>query len=354
MNDRQWEIVKAAARCEKLDQVPAGMIVDSPWMPGYCGVSTLDYYTDLDTWFSCYDKLRADFPEMILFPDYWVEFGMASESVAFGCKANFFSYQPVCIQHIIEDMDDIDRLLDLEVPDPEVDGFMPLALNYYRRVAERLKGTDEKIRMVASRGPLNIVSFLMTVPEFCVAVKADPDSVKKVIEKATELCIRWLKAQIKAAGDDVEGILVLDDICGFLNEEDYLALAHPYLKKIFDTFDVPVKMFHNDNFGNNYTTFPYIQDLGVNIFNFSFMADICEARKKLGDKVCILGNIAPRDILAVGTPEQVTAEVKRQLDAYGSTAGIIFSAGGGASPGMPKENCRAFLDAVSAWNKERR
>ncbi len=350
MKDKQWEIIKAAARCEVLDHIPAGMIVDSPWIPGYCGVNTMDFYTDLDTWMGCYNRIKEDFPEMILLPDYWIEFGMASESVAFGCSANFFSYQPVCIRHIIDDMDDIDTLLDLADPDPEVDGFMPLALNYYRHVSQRLKGTDEKIRMVASRGPLNIVSFLMTVPEFCVAAKADPETLEQVIAKATKLCIRWLQAQIHAAGDDVEGILVLDDICGFLSEEDYLTLAHPYLKKIFDSFDVPVKMFHNDNFGNNYTTFPYIRDLGVNIFNFSFMADICEARKALGDQVCILGNIAPRDILTSASPEEVAAEVTRQLDAYGSKAGLILSAGGGASPGMPKENCRAYLDALGAWN----
>ena len=159
-------------------------------------------------------------------------------------------------------------------------------------MAQRLKDTDEKIRMVASRGPLNIVSFLMTVPEFCVAAKADPETLEQVIAKASQLCIRWLDAQIKAAGDDVEGILVLDYICGFLNEEDYLTLAHPYLKKIFDSFD----------------------------------------------------------ILTNGTPREVAAEVTRQLDVYGSKAGLILSAGGGASPGMPKENCRAYLDALSAWN----
>lgn len=350
MKDKQWEIVKAAARCEQLDKVPVGMIVDSPWIPGYCGVSTIDYYTDLDVWFKCHEKVKKDFPDLILFPDYWVEFGMASESVAFGCRANFFDYQPVCIQHVIEDMDDIDQLLDIPVPDPKIEGFMPLALNYYRRVAQKLKGTDEKIRMVASRGPLNIASFLMTVPELCVAVKADPESVEKLVAKTTELCISWLKAQMEAAGPDVEGILVLDDICGFLNEEDYLELAHPYLKKIFDSFDVPVKMFHNDNFGNEYTTFPYIHELGVNIINTSFKADIKTAREKLGDKVCILGNIAPRDLLVGGTIEEIQADVRKELDSYGSKAGIIFSAGGGASPGMPQDKCRAFIDAVEAWN----
>ena len=334
-----------------MEQIPAAMIVDSPWIPGYCGVNTMDFYTDPTVWHACYAQVKKDFPEMILIPDYWVEFGMAAESAAFGCKTNFYPNQPVCIQHLIDDADDIDQLLALPVPEPSVDGFMPLALNYYRRLQTQLSGSTEKIRIVASRGPLNIASFLMTVSGFCIALKTEEAKVHRVLEKTTELVIRWLQAQRSAAGPDVEGILVLDDICGFLNEADYLEFAHPYLKKIYDAFDVPVKIFHNDNFGNAYTTFPHIHSLGVNIFNFSYMANLKKAREALGDQVCILGNIAPRDILTAAKPEAIQAEVFRILDEYGSKCGIVFSAGGGASPGMGKENCRAFLDALHQWNQ---
>ncbi|MDO4983744.1 MAG: uroporphyrinogen decarboxylase family protein [Eubacteriales bacterium] len=349
MTDRQWDIIKRAAKCEKLDEIPVGMIVDSPWIPGYCGVSTIDFYTDRKTWMDCYKKIKADFPEAICLPDYWVEFGMASESGSFGCRTNFYDYQPACIQHLIEDVDDIEEL-ELPDPDPETDGFMPIAINYYKHISAELKGTDEKIRMVAARGPLNIASFIMSVPEFCVAVKTNPDELHEILEKTTALVIKWLKAQMNVL-DDVEGILVLDDICGFLGEADYLEFAHPYLKRIFDAFDVPVKMFHNDNFGNQYVTFPYIADLGINIFNFSNGADIVKARELLGDKVCILGNVAPRDILTAGTPEDVERAVFDQLDRYGSHSGLILSAGGGASPGMGYENYRAFIDACAKWNE---
>ena len=37
-------------------------------------------------------------------------------------------------------------------------------------------------------------------------------------------------------GDTVEGIFILDDIVGFVNEEHYLEFAHPYLKRICDAF----------------------------------------------------------------------------------------------------------------------
>ena len=35
-------------------------------------------------------------------------------------------------------------------------------------------------------------------------------------------------------GDTVEGIFILDDIVGFINEEHYKEFAHPYLKRICD------------------------------------------------------------------------------------------------------------------------
>ena len=352
MKDLQWKTILAAARCEELAAVPAGLIVDSPWLPGYCGVSTIDYYTDPSVWKACYKKIKADFPELIFLPDYWVEMGMASEPSSFGCKPLFYHNQPVMIRHLIEDADEIGKLLDLEIPDPQKDGLMPLAINYYKNLQEKLSGTDEKIRIAAARGPLNVATFLMSVPEFLVAIKDYEEEAHRLLDMTTELIIRWLRAQM-AVLPDAEGILVLDDICGFLSKDDYLEFAHPYLERIFDSFQVPVKMFHNDNFGNMYTTFPYIENLGINIFNFSYQADLRTAREKLGDKVCILGNIAPLDVLTRSDPQTIEAETLRLLNEYDSKKGIIFSAGGGASPGMPEENCRAMLQALQKWNEKR-
>jgi len=332
-----------------MDSIPAAFIVDSPWLPGYCGVDTLDFYTDQNVWKSCYQKVKSDFPGMLLIPDYWVEFGMASEPTSFGCKPHFYHNQPVMLSHLIESVDDMDQLDKLTVPDPRKDGLMPLALNYYKRIKGPLHEQGEKIRIVAARGPLNIASFLMSVPELCMAVKIDPDSTNKLLQKTTALIKRWLAAQMEVL-DYVEGIIVLDDICGFLSAEDYAEFAQPYLQEIFDSFTVPVKIFHNDNFNNRYVMFPYMSELGVNIFNFSHLADLREARRQLGENVCIMGNIPTLDLLTNGTPEQCARATAERLDRYGSKKGILLSGGGGASPDMPKENCLAMLRALDAWN----
>ena len=292
MTDREWTELLGFLQGGPCKRIPAGLIVDSPWIPGYCGVDTVDYYTDNTIWLACQDKLRSDFPGILFLPGDWVEFGMASEPSSFGCQVHFYHDQTVGIGHLITSAEDLETLDDLPVPDPDRDVLMPLALSKIRNLRGPLGERGRKMRIIAARGPLNVAGFLMTIPEFCVAVKTEPERIHRLLDKTTELVIRWLEAQAEAAGE-IGGILVLDDICGFFSEEAYLEFAHPRLKRIFDHFSVPVKMFHNDNFGNRYTTFPHISDLGVNLFNYSYQAELGKAVGLLGPKVAILGSLPP-------------------------------------------------------------
>ena len=349
MTDREWARVLDCVSGRAPERVGAGLIVDSPWIPGYCGVDTVDYYSDAGVWLACQDKVRSDFPGLLLFPGDWVEFGMAAEPSSFGCSLHFYPDQTVAIGHLITSAEEMEQLDGLAVPDPRRDGLMPLALSKIRLLRGPLEERGRKMRMVASRGPLNVAGFLMTIPELCVAVKTEPERVHKLLDKTTELVIRWLEAQAEAAGD-VEGILVLDDLCGFFSREEYLEFAQPRLKRIFDHFRVPVRMFHNDNFGNRYTTFPYLAELGVNLFNFSFQADLRESFRQLGPSVAILGSLPPLDLLTRGTPEEIRAATLALLREKPEGCSLILSAGGGASPGMPGENLAAMMDALREYN----
>ena len=92
MNQEKWQIVKQCASGKVLPSIPVGLIVDSPWMPGYLGLSTLDYMTMPDVWLDANLKVEAAFPDAIFLPGFWAEMGMASEPSGFGCKLSFFPY----------------------------------------------------------------------------------------------------------------------------------------------------------------------------------------------------------------------------------------------------------------------
>jgi MtaA/CmuA family methyltransferase len=348
MNQKEWNIIKKCAALEKTDIVPVALIVDSPWLPGYMGMSTLDFFTMPDKWFEAYIKIKKDFPGMIFLPDFWVEYGMATEPSGFGCKINFAENSTPTINHIISSADDLDQIESLALPNPKRDGLMPLALNLYKNMEVRVKEVGESIRIVAARGPLTIATHIMGLTEFLIALKTDPDNTHKLLKITSAMTKNWLQAQAEVLSE-VEGIMVLDDVVGFLSKEDYQEFVHPYMKDIMNSFPECIKIFHNDT--DNTVCYEFLEDLGINIFNFTYKQDISKVRGLVGDKVCLLGNIPPLNVLTQGNVEQVQEATALCLKNHGSKRGLILSAGGGASPGTPRENLLAMIDAAEKVSK---
>lgn len=333
-------------------EIPVGLIVDSPWMPGYCGVNNIDFYARPEVWFDAYCKIKADFPEVIYIPDWWCEYGMATESSGFGCKIDFYEDNLPAVHHIIGGIDDTASISALQVPDPRKNGLMPLLLNLQRYMQPRIREKGEDIYIVSTRGPLTIASHLMELTELLVGIKEDGDAVHKILKCTTQLCKNWLEAQLENV-KDAKGILVLDDVSGFLNDEDYKEFAHPYLKDIFDTFANTMHLFHNDT--DNDVCVPYLEELGVDLFNFTHKKNVGEIRKKAGNKVALLGNVPPMS-MAKESPETVVEQTKAVIRDYiaangGDFRGLIVSAGGGMPMGASYRNTRALIDAVAAFGK---
>ena len=350
MKKEHWQTLLRCAAIEKPQEVPVALIVDSPWIPGYVGMDTVDYYADLNAWWQAQQKIREDFPEIIFLPDYWVEYGMIAEPSGFGCKVVFHGAQPASAEHLISSYEDIGLLSSLKVPNPQRDGLMPLVLSHYKRAGNMAREIGEDIKIVASRGPLNIATFIMGITEFLMAYKLYPDEVHSLLKKTTQLAKDWLEAQALAAGG-IEGICLLDDIIGFMSPQDYMEFAHPYFQEIYSAFPVPVRILHNDT--DNPASYPSLADMGVNIFNFTFEKQLSQVRELTGESVCLMGNIPPLHTLTKGTPQEVEAECIARLEDYGSMQGIILSAGGGASPGMPAENAHAMVRAAKKWSAAR-
>ena len=51
--------------------------------------------------------------------------------------------------------------------------------------------------------------------------------------------------------------------------------------------------------------------------------DIALVKQKIGDRICLLGNMAPLTVLLEGTPEELDTECKRLID-IGKPMGALF------------------------------
>lgn len=347
MNDQQWKVLLDCVNFKEQSEIPIALIVDSPWIPGYLGISHLQFYFITEVWLESYKEIKKRFPEVIFIPDYWIEFGMAQEPSGFGAKIVFKPDSTPNIEPILTSADDLpDFVKKLKKPNPKTDGLMPIVLEFYKYIEPKVNKLGEKIKIVAARGPFAIASHLMGVTEFLVSVKLYPEEIKKLIDITTDLVIDFLTAQIEVL-HEIEGILVLDDIIGFFSEEDYLEFAHPSLKRIFSSFDFPVKIYHNDT--NNNVYYKHLPDTGINIFNFTHLQDIKEVYNLTQGKICLMGNVPPLDVLVKGKEEDVKQSVKNILRNFGQKKGLILSAGGGVSPGTPGENIKALIEAVKSF-----
>jgi len=122
----------------------------------------------------------------------------------------------------------------------------------------------------------------------------------------------------------------------------------PYLKRGFEAIPTKVRFFHNDAFG--LVCAPFLKEIGVNLFNFAFDHSINQIRELAGPNVALIGNLAPRDILAAGTPAEVYASAQTMIRNVSDHRRIIWSCGGGVPQNVSTENINAFVSAVKEFS----
>ncbi len=340
MTPEQWDKLLAVINGELVEPMPVGFIIDSPWLANWAGISMLDYFSSEPKWFEANLKAIREFPDVIFLPGFWSEFGMCTEPSAFGAKC---SWQENAMPFAGEIITDISQISNLAKANPQTDGLAPFVLNRLKHYAGQIEQAGHAIKFAVARGPLNIACFLMNSTDFLIAIRTDPEPIHRLLGIVTDFLIDWLKLQAKTFSS-IDGVLILDDIVGFLGDDDFKATALPYLERIFQSLDVAVRFFHNDAGG--VVCAPYLEQMGVNLFNFSYKHPLGEMKELTNNAVTLLGNIPTLEVLAAGTPREVRESVRAALEGVADRSRIILSCGGGMPDGVSSENIDAFVSAV--------
>ncbi|MCX6928502.1 MAG: uroporphyrinogen decarboxylase [Verrucomicrobia bacterium] len=339
MTDPQWDQLLAVVNGTPQTLPPIGFIIDSPWLPNWFGIDILDYFTSEERWFEANRKAIETFPEVIFLPGFWSEFGMCTEPSAFGAKCVFPRNEFPFADKVIRDVAQID---DLAEPNPVTDGLLPFMLNRLQSAQPRLEAMGHKIRFSVSRGPLNVATFLMGTTELLMALKTDPDKVHKLLRVITTFLQKWHGLQHETF-PSIDGIFLLDDIVGFIGQEDFKEFGLPYFKELYAGKET-VKFFHND--AECAKSIAYYPEIGINIYNPGIFNTLAELRQMSAHRLTILGNIPPRDVLAKGSPTDVAAAVKKLLAETPDKSKLILSCAGGVPPTVSTENLRSFIEAA--------
>jgi len=347
MTEFQWENLKSTVQGQELPKAPVGFIIDSPWLPGWYGCSIMDYYTDDRVWMDANLKAVKEFPDIMFLPGFWSEYGMCSEPSAFGAKCIWDSSNLPHAERIFSDIREVRKLTK---PNVRTDGLLPFVTNRLKRNYDTIRQNGHDIKIAVSRGPFNIASFLMGTTEFLMASQMNPEETLSLINIITEFVIDWIEYQIECF-PSIDGILILDDIIGFVGEEDFKKLMFPYLKEIYSKFNVSIKILHNDAQG--LVSAPYLAKMGVNVFNFAFDHTLPQMRELTGGNVTLLGNIPPRDVLANGSLQDISDWTSKTAVSVNNDRNIIWSCGGGMPPDVTSEKIHFFQKSIYSALKQR-
>jgi uroporphyrinogen decarboxylase len=330
-----WERFATVARGGKADRVPVALIVDSPWLPGYAAVDTLDYFLNTDHWLRINRDLLTRFPDVAWIPGFWIEYGMAAEPSAFGARVMWHHDQPPAIEPVLGGLA---ALKDVEPADPQHHGFMPLILQRYADTEKQLLRDGINIKMVAARGPFAVAGWMLSMTELMVVLQTEPEAMRQLLDTVTTTIIAWLRAQLGVLKAP-EGIMVLDDIVGLLSPKLFEEFARPYMTRLFNEFNGMIRIYHND------TPCPHLikpmANLGFDVFNFSHEMDIAKVQEAMPN-IALMGNVSPYAVMVNGTPQEVE-EWARECVRKTNKKNLILSAGGGVSPGTPAESIDALV-----------
>ncbi len=107
-----------------------------------------------------------------------------------------------------------------------------------------------------------------------------------------------------------------------------------------DAGQVPVVMFTK----GGGACLEQMDDNGCDAVGIDWTVDIGDARRRVGDRVAIQGNLDPCTLYAA--PERIRDDVAGVLASYGDGPGHVFNLGHGIQPFVDPAHLAVLVDAV--------
>jgi uroporphyrinogen decarboxylase len=248
-------------------------------------------------------------------------------------------------------------LAELEAyPWPE---FEKMDFSYLKTKAAEIHARDLAVFVWAECTIWETAWYLRRMDKLFVDMSGDDPMAAFLLDKITDLaCLR--AREFAAAGVDILG---LGDDVGMqskimMSANMYRTWLKPRLAKVIAAAkavnpDILVS-YHSCGYVR-----PLIGDLieaGVDILNpvQPECMDFAEIHAEFGDRLSFNGTLGTQRLMPFGTPDEVKAEARRNLDIAGSRGGLFCCPTHMLEPEVPWANIVAYVEAVSEFHSGKR
>lgn len=262
---------------------------------------------------------------------------------AMGLNLFFVTGEGPKFEHPVRSADDIRNL-----PRPQIDESLGYVMD---AVALTRRELDGKVPLIGFSGsPWTLATYMIeggsskTFSKAKKLIYQDPQMAHMLLEKLAVTVTDYLNAQIESGAQAVQ---IFDTWGGALSSQAYKEFSLHYMAQIVSGLrresegrKVPVILFSK---GCN-TQLEALADTGCDALGVDWTITLDEARRRVGDRVALQGNLDPSILLA--GKNVIRREVGNTLESFGQGDGHVFNLGHGITPDVDPEHLSALIDAV--------
>ncbi|WP_280153699.1 uroporphyrinogen decarboxylase [Piscinibacter sp. XHJ-5] len=178
---------------------------------------------------------------------------------------------------------------------------------------------------------------------------ARPDLMHRMLAVNADAVAAYLNAQIEAGA---QAVMVFDSWGGVLADGAFQMFSLDYTQRV-------LRQLKREHAGQRIPHIVFTKGgglwleemaaIGPDVLGLDWTVNLGAARRRVGDRVALQGNLDPNVLFAA--PTQIEAEVVRVLDSFGAGPGHVFNLGHGISQHTPPEHVSALVEAVHTHSR---
>jgi len=178
----------------------------------------------------------------------------------------------------------------------------------------------------------------------------NPAAMHRLLDILAKSVADYLNAQIEAGA---QAVMIFDTWGGVLTPQTYRSFSLDYMQQVLSRLNrrhdgqtIPVTLFTKG--GGQWIE--ATADSGCDAIGLDWTIDINEARRRVGEKVALQGNLDPCILYAA--PDVIREAVRDVITKYGAGPGHVFNLGHGIHPTVDPDRLAVLIDAVHEFGTE--
>jgi MtaA/CmuA family methyltransferase len=217
------------------------------------------------------------------------------------------------------------------------------------RMVDRLRAVEEYKKQAFKKysimgwveGPAAEAADVRGVTNFLIDLIDDEKFACDLMDRCIDAAIPFAEVQVRAGADTIG---IGDAIASQVSSEIYQELIYPREKILIDAIHNAGAYVRLHICGNITHLLPDVAKLGVDVVDIDSMVDISEARKILGQKTPLMGNLDPANMILRGKPEKIVPALREIYHAVGNP--YMTGAGCEIPEHTPHENLKALCALI--------